>query len=271
MKAFIIWWTALGLVGFVSAERARAQSERPPTSQPSKNQTGTGDVVKDATSLEQRIDKLRVKCYLCKGTGRVKPEDAPVPLGEKPPTKVQRCWLCEGTGRRLEYQGALDAYVAYCDFAESHAQTLAEKQNKKIAERVAERRARFLNEIIGHDINHFVQWDIPFGDLARKLILGKSSPSGHAIAFVGQVVEVASENGKSIAKVIVTRWDRHRRTTISDDGSQTDCFVIVPDGVRWVAGAEVRVIGKVIDPSDFQALLKQNREAVLVKPYAGTE
>lgn len=190
-----------------------------------------------------------------------------------------------------KHQELLDAFLDYFELADRHADALSQKKYRRLAGRVHEKRSRFLNEILdgieftvenvtGPPVYVRSQWRTPLGRqrggtqvyptktidggytaLTRSLILGKASPIGHGIAFKGEVLGVSQESGRKIAEVLVKGFNTPLIT----------CFVVVPDGVRWVTDANVRVIGKVIDPSAFAELKKRLPDAVVVQPSFGTE
>jgi len=282
MKTIIVHIAVMGALAFVPS--GVSQERDSATSRPSPKEQKPVSFAKVMKDLEKEVDGLRAKCEPCKGTGKV---ECPISPGANPATKIEKCRYCRGEGRVLRASGLVEAYLIYCDFETTHAEQLAEKKNKKHAHKVAEQKAGLLGRIrdgIGTEKTFANQtWRvgedgrtrltppplIPTGEVNKPqtaaacgLILSKTSPVGRGIAFSGEVLGTSSAGDSTLALVAV-------ENTRTED---PHCYVIVPTGARWVRGAKVRVIGRIVEPQPYKAALLENDPgAVVVKTAEGTE
>lgn len=308
MRTTLIWTAAVGAM-WATSTIARAQEAQAQATHPVAKNVKV-DLRKVFREIDKRIDALWPKCDTCKGRGKVTVKGKIGRSGRTVSATVRECPKCDGIGwvsvaddayfrgqfarpaQEIEDEGVrhrnlLDAFIDYFELSDRHADALGERKNKRLAKRVREDRSRFLTEISGGlGVTTMEIMTAPpgvpqrFGEtrgsparyekrpvcrlytgLSLNLIVGKTSPIGHGIAFRGRIVRVAEEGTRRVVEVEIE----------GIRGRVYECFVIIPDGKRWVPGASVLVIGKVIDPSAFAELKKRLPDAVIVQPGFGTE
>ena len=246
------------------------------------------DVAKVFRNLERKLDVRIQKCDACEGKRTVQ-----MGPGRR---EIHDCYQCRGMGKALSFElntlsgpqpsppqtpgifaqpvnglgpkgleqavRALDGYVEWCEAIETHAAALAEKGNAKLRERVEGLRQQWLDRIRGGtrpvEVSRGMHVDAVFTSVSRGVILAKKEPVGRTVAFAAKVDEVLGDTKARVARVTVE----------SMDTTDATCFVEIPDGIRWVPGAKVFVVGRVIDPIELR---DRDPNAVLVRPTFGTE
>jgi hypothetical protein len=217
-----------------------------------------------------------VGCYQCRGSGKALSFEVETLSGpDSLPSQITEIFArpLNKLGPKGEEQAirALNGYVAWCEAIDAHASSLAEKRNSKLRERVEGIRQQWFDRIRGGteavevgrglEVGRRFYADAVFTSVSRGVILGKKAPVGRAVAFAGKVDELLGEAKTRVASLTIE----------SMDTTDVRCFVEVPSGVRWVPGARVLVVGRVIDPAGRKEILDRDANAVLVRPTLGTE
>jgi hypothetical protein len=248
----------------VSLVCSNATAQETTTAQKTTTAVSNADKKAAATAfdaLEKGARDLFVKCKKCRGRGKVKNRTCSVCLGHRK--------VFEG-----DYQELLDTYIAYCDAIEKYAKVL--EADAALSKQVHATRDWYCS-VIGHEMGpQKDQLRINRGATARysrgkkrdgecdrlafETLVGDKPPADKAMAFEGRVAKILKKDGQEIAEV---------RFSVGSYRSRT-CWVLVPDGVKWMEYAEAKIIGKVIAAEEQRKRFNLDNDIVIVKPYHGT-